>query len=137
MEISEKQLYKIREIAEKYRLRMVLLFGSRVDEQYIHPDSDYDIAYLPEKSFDFQEECQLNYEFTNVMPSDKVDTVDLRKTSPLLMRMIFDNAQILYSEDELVFPTYQSYAFKKFIESKPMYELKYQALKEKMKSYEC
>ncbi|MFH1233065.1 MAG: nucleotidyltransferase domain-containing protein [Patescibacteria group bacterium] len=133
MKISEKQLNKIKQIAEKYQLKLVLLFGSRVDEKMVYPDSDYDIAYLPEKSFDFEKECYLNFEFTNVMPSDKVDTVDLRKASPLLLKMIFDNAQTLYKEDEMIFPTYQSYAFKKFIESKPLYELKHQRLREKLK----
>lgn len=136
MEISKKQSDKIKEIAEKYRLRLVLLFGSRVDEKMIHPESDYDIAYLPEKSFDFQGECYLNYEFTNVMPSDSVDTVDMKKAPPLLLRMIFENPQVLYEADELIFPTYQTYAIRRYFdEGVPVLEAEKRELKKKIAAY--
>lgn len=123
MEISQKQLDKIKEIAKKYQLKMVLLFGSRVDGKMVHPDSDYDIAYLPEKSFDFEKECYLNYEFTTVMPSDDVDTIDLRKAPPLLMKQIIGRYQILYESERNVFNNFEVYAIKRYYEAKPLFEM--------------
>ncbi|HDK81390.1 MAG TPA: nucleotidyltransferase domain-containing protein, partial [Nitrospirae bacterium] len=39
---------EVRKIAEKYRLPLVLLFGSQVSGR-THPQSDVDIAFLSEK----------------------------------------------------------------------------------------
>jgi len=124
MEITEKQKHKISEIAEKYGLRLILLFGSRVSGD-IHKESDFDVAYLAEKQLDFEEENRLNYEFTNVFQNDKVDTVDLKKANPLLMFGIFQDAQVLFAGDAYVFPRYRTYAFKKYVEAKPLYKLKF------------
>ncbi|MDP2909562.1 MAG: nucleotidyltransferase domain-containing protein [bacterium] len=121
MEIAEKQKKKIEEIARKYGLRLVLLFGSRVSGR-THKESDYDVAYLPEKELTGEEEIQLNYEFTNIFQYDRVDTVDIRKAPPLLLYAVFNECQILYKEDDLIFPTRRAYAFKKYIEAKPMLE---------------
>lgn len=123
MEISEKQLNKIEGIAKKYRLKLVLLFGSRVDGKMVHAESDYDIAYLPEKSFDFEKECYLNFEFTNAMPSDNVDTVDLRKAPPLLMKHIINRYQILYEEERNIFNEFEVYAIKRYFEAKPLFKM--------------
>lgn len=125
MEITEKQKQKIAEIAGKYGLRLVLLFGSRVSEKSLNKESDFDVAYLPKKKLDFDQEIRLNYEFTEVFGNDKVDTVDLGRTKPLLLHGIFREAQVLFQEDALVFSRYRAYAFKKYIESKPLYELKF------------
>ncbi len=134
MEISERQKEKINEIAPKYHLKLVLLFGSRVDGK-IHKESDYDIAYLPEKKLSFDEEIDINFQFTNIFPQKRyrVDTVDLRKTSPLFLAMIFKKCQVLFQKDNLIFPTYRVYAFKKYLEAKPMYEERFRKLKERIK----
>lgn len=123
MVITEKQSQKIKEIAEKYHLKMVLLFGSRVDEKNIHKESDYDIAYLPEKSFDFNEECYLNFEFTSAMPSDRVDTVDLRKTPPLLMQQIIGRYKILYEKERNTFNNFEVYALQRYSEAAPLFKM--------------
>ncbi len=130
MELTEKQKQKIREIAKQYRLKLVLLFGSQ-SENRTHEESDFDIAYLPDKPLGFEDEYRLNYEFTNVFQVDRVDTVDLGKASPLLLYAIFRSPQALFQENELIFPLYQTYAFKKYIEAGPLYEEKFRRLKEK------
>lgn len=121
MEITDKQKQKIKEIAQKYQLRMVLLFGSRVAER-IHKESDFDIAYLPQKNLKFDKENHLNYEFTNIFQNDRVDTVDVRKAPPLLLYAIFNKCQILFKQDDLIFPTYKVYALNKYMEAKPFLE---------------
>lgn len=125
MEITDKQKQKIDEIAEKYGLRLVLLFGSQVLEKYLNKESDFDVAYLPKKPLDFEKDYHLNYEFTLVFGNDRVDTVDLSRAKPLLFYGIFRDSQTLFQENALVFPRYRAYAFKKYIESKPLYELKF------------
>jgi len=121
MEINKKQKKKIEEIAGKYQLKLILLFGSRVIGK-INRESDFDVAYLPQKDLGFDRENYLNYEFTNIFQHDRVDTVDIRRAPPLLLYAIFNECQILYKEDDLIFPTRRAYAFKKYIEAKPILE---------------
>ncbi len=121
IEINEKLKSGVEKLAHKYGLRLVLLFGSQATGQ-THKESDIDVAYLPEKSLDFNQECYLNYEFTNIFRQDRVDTVDIKKASPLLMYAVFDHPQILFQADDKIFSIYQAYAFKKYIEAKPIFE---------------
>jgi len=50
MEIDDKKEKLMREIAQKYDLRLVLLFGSQVDGKQLHNESDFDVAYKQEKA---------------------------------------------------------------------------------------
>ena len=133
MEISEKQKEKIQEIAKKYSLKLILLFGSRVDGK-IHKESDFDVAYLSNKKLSYDDENRLNVDFTGIFKHerDRVDTVDMRKVSPLMLFGIFRKCQVLYAEDNFVFPVYRAYAFKKYMEIKPFLE---RQLKNKLKKY--
>lgn len=135
MKLTDKQTKKIKNIAKNYNLKLVLLFGSQVSQAFLNKESDFDVAYLPKKKIDFQGEYHLNYEFTKVFKSDRVDTVDLGKAPPLLFYAIFQNCQILYEEEALLFPGLRAYAFKKYIESKPLYEEKYKKLEAQISSY--
>lgn len=131
MKLTSAQQQKIKKIAQQYRLKLVLLFGSQSEDR-VHKESDFDIAYLAEKTLDFKSEYHLNYEFTNVFQRDKVDTVDLQKVPPLLLYAVFQSPQILFQKNELIFPSYQAYAFKKYIEAGPLYEEKYRRLRERL-----
>ena len=131
MDITTTQQDAIQDVAMRYRLQLVLLFGSQ-SEGRVHKESDVDIAYLPEESLGFEDEYHLNYEFTNIFRTDKVDTVDLKKAPPLLLYAVFQHPRVLFQKNDLVFPNYQVYAFKKYVETKPLYEEKYRRLQEKI-----
>jgi uncharacterized protein len=121
MEINQKQKEKIQEIAKKYQLKLVLLFGSQVSGK-TNKESDFDVAYLSKKNLSFDEENYLNYEFTNIFQHDRVDTVNIKKASPLLLFGIFRECRVLFEQDDLIFPTYRAYVFKKYVEAKPLLE---------------
>ncbi|KKP32681.1 MAG: hypothetical protein A2312_03835 [Candidatus Staskawiczbacteria bacterium RIFOXYB2_FULL_32_9] len=127
MEISEKQKHKIGDLAKKYQLKLILLFGSRATGK-IHKESDYDVAYLPSGNLSYDQEIDINLQFIGIFSYDRIDTVDLRKASPLLLFGIFKNCQILFAEDNLIFFNYRAYAYKKYIEAKPFLE-KYLTIK--------
>lgn len=135
MEITEKQKQKIEETAKKYRLKLVLLFGSRVSGK-THKDSDYDVAYLPSGNLSFDEEIDINSKFISIFPQKdgRVDTVDLRRITPLLLYMIFRQCQVLFAMDNLIFPVYRAYVFKKYIEAKPVYAEKFKKLSKEIEN---
>lgn len=127
MNLTPAKIKKIEQISQKYDLILVLLFGSRTS-QFLNAESDFDIAYMGKRGLTFGEEYHLNYELTKVFGDDKVDTVDLRKTGPLLMQQIFQNHQILFCSDQKVYHRYSIYAFKRFIEAKPLFKLRDQLI---------
>src|SRR3989338_7556168 len=129
IEINEKLKNRVEDLAHQYGLRLVLLFGSQVRRQ-THKESDIDVAYLSKKSLDFDQECYLNYEFTNIFQHDRVDTVDIKKASPLLMYAVFDHPRILFQIDSNIFSQYRAYAFKKYVEAKPIFEEKSRRLQD-------
>ncbi|MEK7482421.1 MAG: nucleotidyltransferase domain-containing protein [Patescibacteria group bacterium] len=121
------------QIAQKYSLRLILLFGSRVDAKQLHKESDFDVAYLSKKRLAIMEEARMATEMAPYFHSDNIDLVNLKNASPLLYYAVFDKCKVLYQEDELLFPTLRIYALRKFIETQPLYELKHQRLKEEAK----
>lgn len=134
MRITKKQKDKIKKLAKKYDLKMVLLFGSQATGK-THKESDIDIAFLPEKKISFKDDYYLNYEFTNIFQNDKIDTVNLRGANPLLMYAIFKNPKILYEKDRFIFYNYENYAFKRYVEeAKPLCEIKFSKLSKKINS---
>lgn len=130
MEIDDKKEKLMREIAQKYDLRLVLLFGSQVDGKQLHYESDFDVAYLSRQKLDLMEEAKMMLAMTPYFHSENIDLVNLKNAPPLLYYAVFDKCQVLFTEDELLFPTLRIYAFRKFIEMQPIYELQRQRLRE-------
>ena len=74
---------KLKDIANKYQLDLILMFGSRATGQ-VHPESDIDIAVYGKEIFSETGKIQLIYEFSNVFHTDNIDLVDLRTASAFL-----------------------------------------------------
>lgn len=125
----------IKEIAKHYSLRLLLLFGSRVDGKNLHSESDFDVAYLSGRKLSLQQEAKMMLNLAPYFRSENIDLVNLKEASPLLFYSIFQKCKVLYQEDDLLFSNYRVYAFKKYIEAKPLYELKFKRFKEKIKTY--
>ncbi len=111
---------------------MILLFGSRITGQ-IYKGSDFDVAYLSKKGLNLEDEAKLIIDLSLIFKSENIDLVNLKKASPLLFYAIFKNCQVVYESDPLIFHSLRAYAFKKYIETKPLYYDKFERLKKKLK----
>ncbi|MDD5738932.1 MAG: nucleotidyltransferase domain-containing protein [Candidatus Pacebacteria bacterium] len=133
MELTEKQKNRIEKISQKCSLALLLLFGSQVTGQ-THKESDFDIAYIAEKQLNLKQESQFIVDLNGIFKTEKVDLTNLKNASPLLVFGIFQNCQILYQnqKDPLLFARLRVYSFKRYIETKPFYELKFQRLRKKL-----
>jgi predicted nucleotidyltransferase len=142
--MEKTQLYnqkgeKIKEIAEKYGLKLLLLFGSRVkDEKYIRKDSDFDVAYLSEKDLDIKQEIELNCDLIDAFGSDKVDLVDIKRVNSFLRNEIAKNSKLFYGK-KIDYLEFKAFAFKDYISHKSLFELqdflikkRHQLLREKI-----
>lgn len=130
MDLSEKQKQKIVELAQKFDLRLLLLFGSRARRD-ARRDSDTDIAFLGKRKLDLEEKARLMMDLTSALKMEKIDVVDLREASPLLFYAIFRDAKILHSLDMDAFYELRVYSYKKYIETMPIYEDMFKQIKKR------
>jgi len=115
---------KIEEIAEKYNLKMLLLFGSQLkDKKLLHSESDVDVAYYAQRELTGKEAIDLNCDLIDTFGHDRIDMVDLKKAPPLLRFEISRNSKMLFG-DEMDYLEFQAQAFRIYIDAKPLFKLR-------------
>jgi len=120
MEISDKQKQKIAEVAKKYHLKLILLFGSRVDGK-IHKESDYDIAVLGPQKKSFNQELKIIGEFCRIF-GDNVDLTFLNGANPLLFFQVSKHCILLHGSRE-DFLNFRLRAFRLYDDYSPYFKL--------------
>lgn len=134
MKITEKQHKKIREIAEAYHLKLVLLFGSHVRGN-THQESDIDIGVLPQTAFSFFDEVNLATEFINIFGA-KVDFTNLQKAPPLLLREVAHTNTILYQRGVTAYDDFIAYAYQRFAEAEPIFVMHEESIQRFLNSHD-
>ena len=119
---------KIAEIVKKYNLDLVVLFGSQATGN-IHSKSDVDIGYVSPKHLDFTTRFEIVTDLHSVFEREDVELVNLRMISPLMKKIIADEGILLYERTQGMFVQFRMYAFKLYVETKPLRELRYQSLR--------
>ena len=105
MEIDRE---KIKEIAEKYDLEFVVLFGSQATGQ-IHAKSDVDLAVISRAEFNL---LQLSVDFSTLFGRDDVEVINLATASPVLWRAVTRDGELLYEKKEGFYRHWKIYAWK-------------------------
>lgn len=122
---------KIKEIAEKNGVDIIMLFGSRAVGNF-RPNSDFDIAYFTNSNFSYEQEGKLFTDLSDVFGTDRIDLLNIKKIKPLILYEIMRNAKVLFARDMLRFYEIRAYAFNRFQdEVKPLFKMKFERLKEK------
>ena len=114
-------------IAEKYGLNLLVLFGSQATGK-THPMSDVDIGYTANEQLELKTRFEIEREISKVLGRDDVELVDLQRISPLMKKIIADEGVMLYERESGMFELFCIYAFKLYVETKPLRELRYQSL---------
>jgi len=109
---------KIKKIAKKHRLSLVLMFGSYARNK-THPNSDLDIAVMPKKEIEYS---SLLFDLQKTFPEKEVDIVFLNRADPLLLKKILENYKILYGTKQKL-ALLKIYAFKKYCDYKKYFDL--------------
>jgi predicted nucleotidyltransferase len=100
----------------KEGLQFVLLFGSIVKGS-VHGKSDIDLGFLFDEPVDV---LTLTNEVTKLLRSDRVDVVDLRRTSPLLKFCAAQKGKVLYERSNGLFNQFFSLAFRMYVDAKKL-----------------
>lgn len=133
MEFLEKNKEVVEKIAQKYEIELFLLFGSRAIKNKAHAKSDFDVAYLSKNNLTLLQEASLSFDLSKVIKSEDIDLVNIKKASPLLFYAITRGCVVIYEKKPLIFDSLAAYAFKKYIETKPLYDEKFKRALDKIK----
>lgn len=116
MENEDKIKEKMKEIARKYGLSFVALFGSQATGR-THQKSDVDIAVIRKQPISFDEKLKIIGEFSDAFQREGVEVVDLASASPTLMYAVVRDGKLLYEEKENDFLNWKLYAIKIWMET--------------------
>ncbi|MCX6763865.1 MAG: nucleotidyltransferase domain-containing protein [Candidatus Moranbacteria bacterium] len=114
------QKLKIAKIAEKFHLKLVLIFGSFANGKN-RKDSDLDMAVLGSKKISFNEQVDLINEFSSVFHKN-IDLSILNRTNPLLLFEASKNSLLLYGSRE-EFMQFKLRAFNAYNDYAPFFEM--------------
>lgn len=116
MENADKIKEKTKEIACKYDLSFVALFGSQATGR-THQKSDIDIAVIRKQPISFDDRLKIIGDFSDVFEREDVEVVDMSSASPTLMYAVVRDGKLLYEEKENDFLNWKLYAIKIWMET--------------------
>lgn len=115
MRVTSTQKLKAVEVAKKFKLKLIIIFGSFANGKN-SIDSDLDIAVLGSKNVSFNNQIDLISELSRIF-NNEVDLTVLNTANPLLLFQVSKNPILLYgNREELLkfklraFKTYHDYA---------------------------
>ncbi|MFW5705307.1 MAG: type VII toxin-antitoxin system MntA family adenylyltransferase antitoxin [Nanoarchaeota archaeon] len=112
---------KLELISKKYKLDLLVLFGSRAKNTN-KLDSDWDFAFYREKKLNVSEEMSLWEEIVALISNEKVDLVNLNThSSPKLRYEIFEFGKCIYERKKNFFERFKSESKMIYLESKQRY----------------
>ncbi|MBI4812271.1 nucleotidyltransferase domain-containing protein [Candidatus Falkowbacteria bacterium] len=122
MKLNSKQKQELRKIAEKYKLKLIVLFGSLARRKE-REDSDMDIGVIFKDGVkvDFNKEIDLISNFFKIFQKE-IDLSVLNKANPLLLREASENAILLYGGEKDFF-NFKLYAFHRYNDYLPFFKL--------------
>ncbi|RLC38237.1 hypothetical protein DRH27_02780 [Candidatus Falkowbacteria bacterium] len=134
MKITSEIKKKLSQIAKKYNLKLIILFGSFASGK-THKESDLDIAIQYKRepgSSAFNDELALIGEFTKIFNGKKVDLCLINRANPLLLKQINQNCVLLYG-DLSDFYNFKIYAFNRYNDYKIYFKMESDFVKKQVK----
>ncbi len=123
MRVTKEQQKQINNIAKKYNLDLILIFGSFANGK-IHKESDIDIAARTTKSdFSFKELSGMIFDLQEVFGfENEVDLAIINYADPFFLKKITEKPQLIYgTERDLA--ELKIYAFKQFIDHQKYFKM--------------
>lgn len=115
---------QLRPLFNRADLQMVLLFGSHAVGEARH-DSDIDLALLGDRPLDL---VSLTTEMIRLLKQSRVDLVDLRRASPLLLMEVVRKGILLYERTPGSYLEFCSLAVRRYIDTKKLREARKTAI---------
>lgn len=126
---------QIEKLAKKHKIKFVVLFGSQA-KGVTREDSDFDIAVYMDEFSDLDKYNEVLFGLAKIFGvfEDKIDLTDLKNANPLLRYEITSRGNLLYG-NELDYLNLKAFAFRDYINAKPLMDLEYFLIKKKQKLF--
>lgn len=124
---------KIKKVAEKYNLKLVILYGSHA-RGAAKETSDIDIAVLGAVSLDFDAVLAITGEFSSIFESNAVDVKSLHNVNPFFRYQVTKDGTLLFG-GERGFISFKAYAFRDYIDSRSLLRLKEKMVRERVRHF--
>jgi predicted nucleotidyltransferase len=124
MIFDERQIGDLSNIATRFDLALIILFGSSVSER-LHVKSDIDIAvYLSKEKPNLKEYSELVEAFHEVFSckENEIDLSFINHADPLFLKKILEKCQLLYGSSSK-FRQLKIYAFKRYQDHKRYFKM--------------
>lgn len=105
---------KLSPLFKEEGLQLVLLFGSTISAGH-HSGSDIDIGFLFDRPVDI---LILTNRVIQLLRTDRVDVIDLSRSSPLLKFSAIRKGKVLFEQTAGLFNTFQSLTFRIYVDTK-------------------
>lgn len=121
-----------REIGERHDLKFAVLYGSAANGR-AKEGSDIDIAVYGRSVLEFVEIVEIINEFMDALQVNEIDVKSLHHTDPLFRWQVMEGGILLFG-DKFDFGKFRTYAFRDYIESKSLFDLKEKMVKKQLKN---
>lgn len=126
LEFGPEAREALRQVARRHGVRLLVAFGSRVSGR-AHAGSDLDLAVLQDRP-QVQDELQLIVDLQAALPASDVDVVWLDRADPLIAWHALQRPYLLVG-DPSELALHQLYAWRRFVEYTPFFELEARAVR--------
>ena len=120
MDITRQQKLKIAKIAQRFQLKLVVIFGSFACGKQ-REDSDLDIAVLGMREVSFAEQISLTNELSLIFNKD-IDLSVLNRANPLLAFQVSRDPVLIYGS-RAEFLKFRLYAFNAYHDYAPYFAM--------------
>jgi predicted nucleotidyltransferase len=125
---------KIKSLAEKYGLSLVLLFGSQATG-HTHKNSDIDIGYVCRRYIDYAENYAICLELMRIFKHKDIEFTNIYNVSPAMKKQIADTGISLYGKNAVIFDYFKIHAFREYMDTKPLRIYRDLLVKDFIKTY--
>lgn len=129
MQITLKQRKMADKIVKKHGLDFAVIFGSQVNGK-ANDKSDLDVAVMDNKVESYQRFGNLFNAFSGIFKGYNVDLRFIKGSEPVFLYDVFMGGRFI-AGDKNKFYNYKAFAYKNFVDSKSLFELKSKLLKKK------
>ena len=113
---------RLAELARRHRVALVVRFGSTV-KGTAHSGSDVDLGILYDRMpASLDDELSLEADLQSLRPGIPVDVTVLNRADPLLLKQVADSAHLECGTPQR-FDAFMRYAFKRYHDHRPFFEM--------------
>jgi predicted nucleotidyltransferase len=132
--LTEELKLKLVDLSKKYKLKLLILFGSRAKGNYTE-NSDWDFAFLPKSGFTFEQEESLFNDLMKILDYEKIDLININKPKNyIIIKNIFFEGKLIYENKIGLFTDMKWNSWITYLDFKKYYDKRFELTKKELEN---